>query len=506
MQRGRLSLFLVLVSLPFGLLAACTSFSGELDEQLLRPPNGWLVEPADLGLSSEPFEVILHSEASLTGWWIPHEAALGRTVVLVHEEATNVSAIHPYYTFLHNAGFNVLAFDPRGFGHSVGTPTLRAWLYDLNSVFEWLHERGDVDRNKIALFGTSLGSVAAMWSARRNRDCCAIVFEHLPSLRQMLRDSIADDGTAMGAYALGMMEFAGLPRDIEPLDNAPLVRARAMFIATENEPKATRQALLQTYAAYAGEKELWVVPGAGRAPHAMLTHDIEYQSAITSFLTRAFADTPVPIGATAHKVSDASDGEAWYEIRLATQRATTSEPWAVEACAILEDGSPRFARTWVDGAIGRVRIKLPSAPVQVSAIRVLEAVTDDEGVFVPRSTHRSRSGVAVAHLWPRIEELRNDQLSKSGCRDLAAQLRRAGESEAFHPALEAELADVFAKIGLRLAGSPASPAAIAWLERAVAAVPKHPKRHFWPGPVPTYGFPREHAVNQAKRRLQSLKK
>ncbi|MFO1078207.1 MAG: alpha/beta hydrolase [Planctomycetota bacterium] len=491
------------------LFAACNSVHDDLTRQLLRPPQGWLCEPADFGIAAEQVDIALGSGASLTGFWLPNPAAQGRTVVLVHEEGTNVSAQHPYYRFLHDAGFQVLTFDPRGYGRSKGKPSLRAWLRDLDSVYAWLHERADVDPHRIALFGTALGSVAAMWAARMHGETAAVVFEHLPSIRDMLKATVKDPDSALGAYTVGMLEFSGMPEDIEPADNAPLVKARALFVATDGEPELDRRGLLRAYAAYAGAKDLWVVSGTGRAPHAMLTHDGEYQRRIVEFLTGALGGQPTGIAASSQKVADASDGEGWYEIRVQAAGTAPAEPWAVEACAVLADGTPHYTRTWVEGNAGRTRIKLPRDPAFVSAGRVFAAVRDDDAVFRAETTPLSRSGAAVADLWPRIELVRNGKATLAEATELAAALAAATAEEPFHAALEAELADVFARLGLAFAD--AGDAAVqgrakAWLERGLAARPAHPERHFWPGPVATYGFSYERldVLDAAKRKLAAL--
>src|SRR5688572_13266114 len=201
---ARSSLSFVLLS--SALLSACNSSGGDIDRQLLTPPQAWLAEPADVGIDAESVEIPIHSDASLTGFWIPHPSALG-TVVLFHDADVNVSALHPYYTFLHAAGFQVLAFDSRGYGKSKGTPTLQAWLQDLPELFEWLRARPDVDSTRIALFGSGLGSVAALWAARTQGGCKALVLEHLPSPRDMLKEAQNGDGSAASAIALGFAEF-----------------------------------------------------------------------------------------------------------------------------------------------------------------------------------------------------------------------------------------------------------------------------------------------------------
>ncbi|HEX6812718.1 MAG TPA: alpha/beta hydrolase [Planctomycetota bacterium] len=484
------------------LLAACSTVQDDMSKQLLKPPPGWLAEPSDVGLEYERVEIVLHSEASLTGFWIPHAEAKGRTVVLFHSEDANCSVLHPYYTFLHDAGFSVLAFDARGFGRSKGLPTLQAWLYDLPALFDWLRARPDVDPGQIALFGTGLGSNAALWAARTQGGCKALVLEHLPSPRDLLRENMKDDGSALSAYALGWVEFAGLPEEIEPDENAQRVTARALFVASEHEPPRDRRALLRAYGQYGGERQLWLLPGTRRAPHTMLTHDGEYQQQIAAFLRSAFAGEDNLLAAAWSKASDASDGQAWYQIEVTTKTAAAAQQ-AVEATAVLGDGTLHFARVWLEGKRATVRIKLPGAPQVVAAVRVPDAVADAEAVFVRKPTQLQRSAAAIEPLWPRIEALRHGALARSEFRQLAADLA-AAETEPFHARAAAELADVWAILGKGLASdADAEQRALGTrlLERAVAAAPAKPQLHVWPGPSTTYGYPQEEEVATARRLL-----
>lgn len=484
------------------LLAACSTAHDDLSRQLLKPPPGWLAEPGDLGMQYERVEIALGSDASLTGFWIPHMQAKGRTVVLFHDADTNASVMHPYYTLLHDAGYAVLAFDPRGFGRSKGTPTLQAWLHDLPALFAWLRARPDVDPAQIALFGTGLGSVAALWAARTQGPCKALVLEHLPSLRDMLRESIHDDGGALSAYALGWVEFAGLPEEIEPEDNAPLTRVRALFLATDQEPARDRRALLRAYGQYGGERQLWLLAGTRRAPHAMVTHDGEYQQQIAAFLHSAFAGDDDLLAANWTKTSDASDGQAWYQIEVTTKAAGAAKQ-AVETAAALADGTLHFARLWLEGSRGVVRIKLPAPPHVVSAVRVPDATPDPQTVFARKTTSLMRSAMAIEPLMPSIEALRNGVLPPTDCRRLAVNLTVA-ETEPFHARLAAELGDVWARLGKQLA-SDADPETRALgtrlLQRSVASAPEKPQLHVWPGASTTYGYPQQDDVDEARRLL-----
>lgn len=502
MARRPTSLPLLLLALAF---PACTTAPNDIDRQLLTPPARWLAEPADLDLAAEPVEIVLHSEASLTGFWIPHDNGERRTVVLFHDADTNASFVHPYYRFLHDAGFQVLVFDPRGYGRSKGAPTLQAWLYDLPKLFAWLRARSDVDPQRIALFGTGLGSVAALWAAR-TQGCQALVLEHLPSVREVLRESHGGDDSATTALSLGFTEFASLPEEIEPEDNAVRTKVPALFVASDGEPARDRKALVHTFGLYGGQKQLWVLQGTARAPHGMLTHDGEYQQQIAAFLGSALAGSPRLFRTEARKLDAARDGQMQWQVEVTPPAgfpAAGSLP-AIEVCAVLADGSTHFARTLLAGRSARVRFKLPSAPVCTAAVAVPDAVADAERVFRREPSQLTRAAASLDGLWPRIEQLRNGALSPADVRTLRADLQAAEAKTPFPPLLQTELGDVFAMIGKELAASQDAAereAGQQLLQRAVASLPGKPLLHLWPGPLPTYGYPQEDAVAMAKALL-----
>ncbi len=492
-----------LSALPFlFVFAACSTVQDDFSRQLLRPPPGWLAEPADAGLQAERFEIVLHEQASLTGFWIPSERADKRTVVVFHDEQSNCSVLHPYYSFLHAAGFQVLVFDPRGFGHSKGTPTLQAWIHDLPPLLAWLRARPDFDPKRTAYFGTGLGSVAALWAARTQHECAALVFEGLPSPRALVRETVQDDGSALSAFTAGMVEFAGMPDDIEPEEGTPRLQMPALFLSGELEPARDRVALARAFRAYGGTKQLWLLRATHAAPHTLLQNDGEYQRRIGAFLQAALGGAPAGVLATSSPAGTASDGQTWYEVQMTS--TPSEDPEAVEVGAVLADGTMQFARAWLENGRGRVRLKLPSAPLCVGAADVADATADAELVWRAPGTQLARSTAAIEPLLPRIDELRNGALSAAAKVELADALRAAEANEPFHAQLAAELADVFALLGASLQGSKEPERRVQGsqlLERAVASAPRRPLLHFWAGATNTYGFPQDDAVRNARALL-----
>lgn len=491
-------------TLPLLVFASCASVQDDVSRQILQPPPGWLVEPASLGLDADPFTIELHSDASLTGYFVKAADAHGRTVVLFHDEHTNVSVLHPYYAFLHDRGFHVVVYDPRGFGRSKGIPTLQSWIYDVPALLEHVRTRPDVDPQRIAYFGIGWGAVTALWAARTQGPCAAVVLEGLTSPRAIVREATKDDGSMLGALSTGMFEFAGMPDDVEPVEGAPRTKAPALFLTGELEPERDRQAQITTFGAYGGDKRLWVLPGTRSSPHGLFTQDGEYQEQVGAFLRDAFSGVRTSATVEMAKAAASSDGQAWYEASIVCAAAGRHP---IEVGVALANGTTAFARTWSEDGRARVRMKLAAAPVAAGAILVAGKVADDpDGVepFVPVPTELTRSAAAIEPLRLRIEALRNAGLPAAETVKLADDLKAAETKAPFDPRASAELADVFALLGKALRQRPEEARrrqGEELLQRAVASVPANPDRHVWPGASTTYGFPQHDAVEAARRQL-----
>jgi hypothetical protein len=64
--------------------------------------------------------------------------------------------------WLTDSGFNVFMLEYRGYGKSHGEPTLPGVLADVDAGFTALLRRQDVDRQRIAIYGQSLGGALAV--------------------------------------------------------------------------------------------------------------------------------------------------------------------------------------------------------------------------------------------------------------------------------------------------------------------------------------------------------
>lgn len=109
------------------------------------------------------------------------------TVLHCHGNAGNITAHFPLAAFLARGGYDVLSFDYAGFGRSEGRPSLPGIEDDARAALAYLLSREDLDRNRIAVFGQSLGGAAAAAAAEHPAVRCAILEATFTTYRAMAR-------------------------------------------------------------------------------------------------------------------------------------------------------------------------------------------------------------------------------------------------------------------------------------------------------------------------------
>lgn len=489
-------------------VAACSASHDDLSRAVLQPQAEWLVEPSDLGLDAEAFEVEA-GEAKLYGYLVRSPQARGRTVVLFHDRSGNVSTLHPYLTFLDAAGFNVCVFDYRGFGKSTGNVSLRGLFLDSRHVLEWLARQRGVDKDQIAYYGIGIGATAALRAARFDGTCKAIVLDEPTAPRDLMAARAKSRGEDLSKVSFGFTEMATLPENTDPADNAKSLAAPSLWLVGSESPKEARVSTLRAWFEAGGEKRLVALRGASSPPNAMLTHDGEYQRLVAQFLAGALAGAAESLVATSRTVvADASGkGKSQIEVVATGGRPTPETPWAVEIAAFDADASPTWGAVWLEGERARITLEVPSEPGAIAVARIGDAVRGEAATFARQGTALSRAGAWLESKAADFLRLEDEPPSPDVARAAAKAIREREAIEAFPPTVEAELAKAYAGIGRALARTGDSEdraAAIVWLRRAIAAVPQKPERHWWPGRSPHFGFDGQNAVADARALLKKL--
>jgi fermentation-respiration switch protein FrsA (DUF1100 family) len=128
-------------------------------QRKLLPP------PSYLGLPVQRVEFPTDDGLTIVSWVIPaSENSSGLWLLICHGNAGNLSEFGrpAHYAGLRQLGFNLLAFDYRGYGESEGIPTEEGLYSDARAAYRYLRETLGVPADRIVVFGHSLGSAVAV--------------------------------------------------------------------------------------------------------------------------------------------------------------------------------------------------------------------------------------------------------------------------------------------------------------------------------------------------------
>ncbi|HWB20986.1 MAG TPA: alpha/beta fold hydrolase [Phycisphaerales bacterium] len=174
----------------------------------------------------------------LNGWFIaaqvhgPASAASDTdvkypTIIHVHGNAGNISGHIGFTDYLPAAGFNLFVFDYRGYGASEGSAWRRADLIaDTLAAIDCVLARPDVDPQRVALYGQSLGGAIAIDAmAKRPQIRCAIFESAFASWRQVAASAVggAEPGAFSKSLAWLLISDADRPLDAIKMIHRPML-------------------------------------------------------------------------------------------------------------------------------------------------------------------------------------------------------------------------------------------------------------------------------------------
>ena len=150
------------------------------------PERELFMSPADRGMEFEDVFFDTQDGFKLHGWFVPGTDE--KTMVWFHGNAGNISHrvdnIHELHTRL---GLSIFIFDYRGYGQSEGQPSEQGTYLDGDAALEYVASRGDVDGQRLVLFGRSLGCAIATEMATRHDVQSLILESPFTSIQAMAR-------------------------------------------------------------------------------------------------------------------------------------------------------------------------------------------------------------------------------------------------------------------------------------------------------------------------------
>ena len=116
--------------------------------------------PGLAGLEYEDVYFKTSDGVQINAWFVPSREARG-TLLYCHGNAGNIGDRIDIIKMFSSLGLNVLIFDYRGYGKSAGIASEKGTYLDAEAAYEYLLSRNDVDKDKIIVYGKSLGGAVA---------------------------------------------------------------------------------------------------------------------------------------------------------------------------------------------------------------------------------------------------------------------------------------------------------------------------------------------------------
>jgi fermentation-respiration switch protein FrsA (DUF1100 family) len=236
---------------------------------------------------AEAIELHTSDGLRLASWFLPAthrfgsdgDRPAGPAVLIFNGNAGDRSHRLPLAEALTERGYAVLLFDYRGYARNPGRPTEEGLRADARAAIDALAARPEVDPERIAYFGESLGSAVAGGLATE-RQPAALVLRSPPS-------SLAD---------VGHHHYPFLPT-VDPLllDRYPLVeqvrtlRVPLLVLVTERDEIVPADLSRRVFDAAPGPKRYVPIVASHHNDPALVTGD-EMLAAVTSFLDEWLAD------------------------------------------------------------------------------------------------------------------------------------------------------------------------------------------------------------------------
>ena len=158
----------------------CVLFAHGQWQLVLHPSRTVSTTPASLNLpfTEVHFGVDETAIPQLTGWYIPSDTTTTHTALILHAADGNLADALPSAQLLHAQHLNVLLFDYRGYGQSLGQhPTQSSMQADAASALTYLTTTRGIPTTSIVVYGTGLGASLAVHLCAENPNLPALILQ-----------------------------------------------------------------------------------------------------------------------------------------------------------------------------------------------------------------------------------------------------------------------------------------------------------------------------------------
>ena len=265
-----------------------------LDREIYGTPRGEVGEedPSDLGLDYEQVQFTssntTEEKLKLYGWFI--EGSSDKCIILAPGKGQNRWKLFDYVPFLHEAGYDLLLFDPQGRGKSEGEEWAFGYFESRDIINAAKHLEESYQIQDVGLLGRSAGATASLIAAIDSEKIDAVVADSPFASIKLASESYGGYENnplfdlLFPLYGLGANQM--LETDIiektDLTERIKNLRKPVFFIHGDGDevlyPKNTKV----LYESKPAEKQLWTPEGVGHVG-GFEEREQEYRQRVVNF-------------------------------------------------------------------------------------------------------------------------------------------------------------------------------------------------------------------------------
>jgi len=266
---------------------------GAFDRVFYHPNAKVYATPADVTDGCEEVSFLSGDGTQLHGWFLPARkgiAPLG-SVVHYHGCCNNLTHDLTFFDWLPGEGFNVFAFDYRGYGRSAGKPTRKGIFLDSLAALDHVRRRDCVDPARLLVFGQSLGgaiALAAVGEGDRDGIVGVAVEGTFHSYRAVVNSKMSNTRATYPLASLIVTDQHGPKHTVGTLPPIPLL----IFHGDADKVIAVEHG--RALHDLASEPKRYVEVPGGQHLDTLLAHEGVYRAELLDFFRRCVGDAGTP--------------------------------------------------------------------------------------------------------------------------------------------------------------------------------------------------------------------